>query len=317
VTAVTPASPGTCARPEALAPPLRRVLDRLDAAGEPLALDELARQLFALTARPPAALARRLLASALGFRPAALPEPLDLRALPRLAAGPAADVALAAAEWIVVDLETTGLAIDACTILEIGAVRVRGARLVDRFQTLVDPGVPIPPRISALTGIDRTLIDGAPPLERAIRAFRAWAGAGAEIPFVAHNAAFDERFVRRALAAHGLPDWSGPVVCTRKLARRLLPALRRYDLDTLSARFGISNAARHRALGDAEAAARALVELVAIGCAERGLATLGDLLTLQAQPAARRRRRRRAARTAAREAGAGSRAPSVGPKAAP
>jgi DNA polymerase III epsilon subunit family exonuclease len=293
-TVVIAASPGPFAarvRPGPLAPPLRRVLDRLGKGGEPLALDALAQELFALTSRPAPALARRLVASALGLGEAGLPEPLDLRALPRLAAGAAAALPLDAAEWIVVDLETTGLAADACTILEIGAVRVAGLRRVERFQTLVDPGGPIPPRITALTGIDRTLVDGAPPLARAIRAFHEWAGAGAP-PFVAHNASFDERFVRRALAAHALPDWSGPVVCTRKLARRLLPELRRYDLDSLAARFGIANHARHRALGDAEAAARALVELLEIARSERSLQTLGDLLALQAEPASARRRSR-------------------------
>jgi DNA polymerase-3 subunit epsilon len=163
----------------------------------------------------------------------------------------------------------------------------------------VDPGVPIPPRITALTGIDRTLVDGAPPLARAIGAFHAWAGAASGAAFVAHNASFDERFVRRALAAHGLSDWSGPVVCTRKLARRLLPGLPRYDLDSRCAQFGVTNGARHRALGDAEAAARALVELLAIGRGERALATLGDLLTLQAEPVARRKRKRKARAAAA------------------
>jgi DNA polymerase-3 subunit epsilon len=287
-------------RAGALAPPLRRALQRLEARGEPLALDDLARALFALTGPPAPALARRLVATALGFAEASLPEPLDLRALPRIAAGPIAALPLDGAEWIVVDLETTGLSADACAILEIGAVRIAGLRLVERFQTLVDPGVPIPPRITALTGIDRTLVDGAPPLSRAIRDFHAWAGGGSALPFVAHNASFDERFVRRALAANALPDWSGPVVCTCKLARRLLPTLGRYDLDALAAQFGISNAARHRALGDAEAAARALVELVGIARAERSLSTVGDLLALQAEPAARGRRRRRA-RTSAGE----------------
>lgn len=280
------------ASPGSLAEPLRRSLDRHGAPDGPLALDELARRLFALTARPAPGLARRLVASALGFGATALPEPLDLQALPRLAAGALAEVELAAAEWIVVDLETTGLAPEASTILEIGAVRVAGLRLVERFQTLVDPGVPIPPRITALTGIDRALVEGAPPLGPALRAFRAWAGAAR--PFVAHNAGFDERFVRHALARHGLPGWEGPVVCTRKLARRLLPALRRYDLDHLCAQFGVTNTARHRALGDAEATARALLELLAIGRGEHGLVTLGDLLALQAAPPARRRRARSA-----------------------
>lgn len=284
----------------ALAEPLRRGLARHGAPDQPLALDELARRLFALTARPAPGLARQLVASALGFGAATLPERLDLRALPRLAAGPLAEVELSAAEWIVVDLETTGLAPEACTILEIGAVRVAGLRLVERFQALVDPGVPIPPRITALTGIDRTLVAGAPPLGPALRAFRSWVGPGGPRPFVAHNAGFDERFVRQALARHALPEWDGPVVCTRKLARRLLPALRRYDLDSLCSQFGVGSLERHRALGDALAAAHALVELLAIGRAEHGLVTLGDLLALQAAPPARRPRTRagRAARAA-------------------
>lgn len=289
--AVSSPSPALSDPAPAAAPSWRRALDRVGAHGQALPLDELARRLFALTAEPGPQLARRLVASVLGLRPELLPERLDLATLPSLAAGAVADLPLDRVEWIVVDLETTGLSIDACTILEIGAVRIAGLQRVERFQTLVDPGRPIPSRITALTGIDRSLIDGAPPLERAIRAFSAWAGGGPSAVFVAHNAQFDERFVRRALAAHALPDWAGPVVCTRKLARRLLPALRRYDLDTLSARFGIANGARHRALGDAEATARALLELVEIGRAERALHTLGDLLTLQAAPTSRRRRR--------------------------
>ena len=275
----------------AAAPSWRRVLDRVGAHGQALPLDELARRLFALTSRPAPLLARRLVASVLGVRAEVLPDALDLAAVPCLAAGDVASLPFERVEWIVVDLETTGLSVEACTILEIGAVRISGLQRVERFQTLVDPGRPIPSRITALTGIDRSAVDGAPRLERAIQDFWDWAGGGSSAVFVAHNAQFDERFVRRALAAHRLPDWAGPVVCTRKLARRLLPSLRRYDLDTLSARFGIANGARHRALGDAEATARALLELVEIGREERALQTLGDLLTLQAAPASGRRRR--------------------------
>jgi len=76
-----------------------------------------------------------------------------------------------------------------------------------------------------------------------------------------------------------------------RLARRLLPELPRYDLDTLSARFGISNRWRHRALGDAEAAARALLELIEIARDRHGVANVGDLVSLQV---ARRKRATRA-----------------------
>jgi len=234
-------------------------------------------------------------ASALGCRAEHLPGAVDVRALPRLVEGSVAGVDLADAEWVVVDLETTGLSPERSTILEIGAVRIAGLRAVAHFQTLVDPGVPIPAAITALTGIDRQIVDGAPDLERAIRSFRTWVGPGPGVAFVAHNAPFDARFVRRAFAAHGLPPWPGPIFCTRRLARRLVPDLPRFDLDSLSARFGIANRWRHRALGDAEAAARALLELLAIGGEAGTLRTVGDLLALQAAAVPPRRRGRRRA----------------------
>jgi len=277
----------------ALGPPLRRVLDRLDAGGVALPIAELAQRLLALRTPVDDALARRLLASAFGCHAARLPDLVAVRELPRLFEGPVAAVALAAADFVVVDLETTGLSAEQCTILEIGAVRIRGLQAVDTFHTLIDPRATIPPFITRLTGIDRSMVDGAPPLATAIRDFHTWAASTPDASFVAHNASFDARFVARAFADHALSPWSGPTFCTVRLARRLLPELARYDLDTLSARFGISNRWRHRALGDAEAAARALLELLEIAREQHGVANVGDLVSLQA---ARRKRSSRARR---------------------
>jgi DNA polymerase III epsilon subunit family exonuclease len=275
----------------ALGPPLRRVLDRLDAAGATLPVAELAQHLLALSAPVGDALARRLLASAFGCHAEQLPDLVSVRELPRIFEGPVAALPLAAAHFVVVDLETTGLSAEQCTILEIGAVRIRGLRAVDTFHTLIDPGTSIPPFITRLTGIDRSMVEGAPPLARAICDFHAWASAVPGAAFVAHNASFDARFVARAYADHALPPWSGPTFCTVRLARRVLPELARYDLDTLSAHFGISNRWRHRALGDAEAAARALLELIEIARDRHDVANVGDLVSLQA---ARRKRATRA-----------------------
>ncbi len=266
----------------ALAPPLRRVLDSLDAAGAALPVAELAQRLFSLRAPLDDALARRLLASAFGCDAARLPDLVAVRELPRLFEGPVAALPLTNADFIVVDLETTGLSAEQCTILEIGAVRIRGLQAEDTFHTLIDPGAAIPPFITRLTGIDRSMVEGAPPIATAIHDFHAWAAATPDAAFVAHNASFDARFVARALSDHALPPWSGPTFCTVRLARRLLPDLARYDLDTLSARFGISNRWRHRALGDAEAAARALLELLAIARDLHAVANVGDLVSLQA-----------------------------------
>lgn len=278
----------------ALGPPLRRVLDRLDAADARLPVAELAQHLLSLTAPLDVAIARRLLAAALGCGAERLPDHVAVRELPRIVEGPRVARPLDTAEWIVVDLETTGLSPEQCTILEIGAVRIRGLRSVETFHTLVDPGTAIPPFITRLTGIDRTTVDGAPMLAAAIHAFRTWVGDDEGTAFVAHNASFDHRFVACAFERHGLTAWPGPILCTRRLARRILPDLGRYDLDTLSARFGIANRWRHRALGDAEATAQALLALLAIAQDAHAVLELGDLVQLQSARLARKSRARAA-----------------------
>lgn len=275
-------------------PGLRGAIERLRERGDALPLSALAAELLALRLPPAPALARRVVAAALGARPAALSDPLDLRlwdvsALdPELAAPDTARaLPLAAAEFVVVDLETTGLAHATSTILEIGAVRIAGGCAVERFTTLVNPGMPVPAAITALTGIDDLLVRRAPPLGPAVAAFAGWLARHPAAPFVAHNAGFDEGFVSRALDAHGLPPLARPVLCTRKLARRIVPELRRYGLDRLAAHYGVgfggAALGRHRALGDAQVTAEVLLRLLARVQEDPAVRTLGDLLDLQAR----------------------------------
>ncbi len=269
---------------------LQRSLAQLRARGEALGVAELAQRLLALESPVPPALARRLLATALGWAPSALPDRIEVCQLRPPEEREVAGLRLEQARFAVVDLETTGLALDRAQILEIGAVRVAGLRPADRFATLVRPRGTISRAITALTGIDAALVADAPPPSRALRSFRDWLEAGAPAPFVAHNAHFDARFVARALCDQRLAPYRAPVLCTRRLARRLLPGLGRYDLDHLCAHFGISNPARHRGPGDAEATARALIELLEIAHSRAGITSVGELLDLQARPPARRRR---------------------------
>jgi DNA polymerase III epsilon subunit family exonuclease len=295
----------------------RRSLDRIRAEGRPLDVPELAGRLLRLAGAPPATLARRLLAAALECPPEALPERFeaaDLRALRHgLLGRPAgaadspgavrsrAELPLARAAYTVVDLETTGLSADAAAILEIGAVRVEGLCPTARFATLVDPGGAIPASITRLTGIDAELVADAPATAVAVPALHRWLATTPDAAFVAHNAGFDARFLARAFERAGLAPLPGPVLCTRRLGRRLVPTLGRFDLDSLCARFGVANRARHRALGDADATARVLLELLALARAE-GVETLGELVDLQERPLPRRprRSRRRAVRAAGR-----------------
>jgi DNA polymerase-3 subunit epsilon len=264
--------------------------------GEPVGLAELARALLAAPGPVPSALARRVVAAALEAPPESLSDPLAPAALARAGGVVDLETPLEAADWVVVDLETTGLSRRGATILEIGAVRISGLALADRFASLVHPGRPIPRAITALTGIDDAAVAGAPPLSDALPRFLAWLGQTPGAPFVAHNAAFDHGFVAAALADHALPPLDAPVLCTKLLGRRLVPELRRFGLDPLTRHFGIDfgegAGGRHRALGDAWATAELLLRLLALAREQAGVATLGDLVALQAAPA------RRPARTA-------------------
>lgn len=154
--------------------------------------------------------------------------------------------------FVVFDLETTGTRPGQDGITEIGAVKVRGGEVLGEFATLVDPGTSIPPQIVALTGITTAMVQDAPRITRVLPAFLEFA-AGAVL--VAHNAPFDTGFLRAACQEHGYA-WPKPaVVCTVRLARRVLtrqdtPSFR---LSALAALFGASTAPDHRALTDARA----------------------------------------------------------------
>lgn len=278
---------------------LARSIDRIRAEGRELDLAELAQRLLSLQEPLDRSLARRLLATAFGCPPESLPDRLrdvDLLAARhgflRGAGRRGLDVPLERASFTVVDLETTGLARD-CEIVEIGAVRVEALRMTGRFETLVDPGEALPPAIHDLTGIDPRALEDAPPAQEALPALRRWLAATPDAALVAHNASFDRGFLERGFARLGLPPLRVPVLCTRRLGRRLVPRLRAYNLDALCAQFGIANPARHRALGDAGATARLLLELLALAREEQPHATLRDLIELQDRPPRPRRSARR------------------------
>jgi DNA polymerase III epsilon subunit family exonuclease len=272
---------------------MRRRLGVLRAEGAAVPLVELARRLLALDGAPPAPIARRLIAGLLGTRPEALPEALAPRELRPVEESAVAATPLAYARFAVVDIETTGLSSADDAIIEIGAVRVDRLCATSRFETLVRPPGPGPlsAAIVSLTGIDDALLAPAPPAHRALASFARWLGEAGGAPWVAHNARFDSTFLRRAFEGQGARAPAVAVLCTQRIARRLLPRLGRYDLDHVCAQFGVRNRARHRALGDADATARVWIELLALA---RGIETVGDLLDLQEQPVRRRRRKRRA-----------------------
>jgi len=250
----------------------------------------VARALLACAVAPPPEVARRIVAAALGRSAHDLPDrlaPADLD--PRTPAPAWASTPLERAEFHVVDLETTGLS-RSCEILEIGAVHVAAGRRVSHFFTLVRPSGPVPAKITALTGIDDASVREAPPASECLGRFRTWLDRSPGAPFVAHNAPFDAGFVGRGFARYGLRPLDVPVLCTRKLARRALPALGGFGLDRVCEHLGIRNSARHRAAGDAAATAELLLALLDRARTRHRLETLGDLDQLLRSPPARRAR---------------------------
>ncbi len=191
--------------------------------------------------------------------------------------------------FVVLDLETTGLRPDDDRITEVGAVKVRGGEVLGEFQTLVHPGVPVPPAITAVTGISDALVAEAPPLPTVVPMLLEFLD-GAVL--VAHNARFDTGFLDAALVRLGYPRLSNDVVDTARLARRLVrDEVRDRRLATLARFFRSRTTPVHRALEDA----RATVDVLH-GLLERagaiGVTTVEDLLDQQrsrSEPAFRKR----------------------------
>jgi DNA polymerase-3 subunit epsilon len=176
--------------------------------------------------------------------------------------------------FVVVDLETTGGSPRDSRITEIGAVRVTGGERIGTFHALVNPGEPIPPYISHLTGIDDFLVREEPPIEAVLPAFLEFAR-GAIL--VAHNARFDFSFLNENLRRLDYPALGGPPVCTAKLARRVVwPDVPNVRLQTLAQYFRTRAKPIHRALDDAMACAEVLDGLIDLG-GRLGILTLGDL----------------------------------------
>lgn len=171
------------------------------------------------------------------------------------------DTPLRDTTFVVVDLETTGGSAENDAVTEIGAVKVRGGVVVGEFATLVDPGRAIPPTIVELTGITTAMVRAAPRMEQVLPSFLEFA-AGSVL--VAHNAGFDVGFLRAAAARNDTVWPRFPVVCTVKLARRVLgrdeaPSVR---LSALADLFHVSTRPTHRALDDARATVDVLHALI-------------------------------------------------------
>ena len=163
-------------------------------------------------------------------------------------------------DFVVLDLEAIGARAVPARIIELGAYRLRSGRIIDEFQTLINPGVPLPRFISALTGITDEMLAGAPRFADIVGAWLEFSG---EAVLVAHNATFDLALLNQEIARI-FPGcrMRNPELCTVKLARRLIRNLDSHNLDSLAEHFGFEIPERHRAAGDARATAQILLRLL-------------------------------------------------------
>ncbi|MGH8915270.1 MAG: exonuclease domain-containing protein, partial [Acidimicrobiia bacterium] len=179
--------------------------------------------------------------------------------------------------FCVLDLETTGGSPFDCEITEIGAVRHRGGELLGTFQTLVDPGLPIPPSITILTAISQSMVINAPPIPEALPAFLEFIG---DAVIVGHNVRFDLSFLNAAAGRLDYERLSNDSVDTAGLARRLIrDEVRNLKLQTLAAYFRSPVSPIHRALDDARATAHVFHALLE-RAGSLGVTNLDDLLQL-------------------------------------
>jgi DNA polymerase-3 subunit epsilon len=161
---------------------------------------------------------------------------------------------------VMIDFETTGLSPDmGDRITEVAALRIEDGRVTGRYVSLINCNVRIPSFITGLTGITQQMVDTAPPVSDVVPALLDFIG---DDTLAAHNASFDEKFLRAESARLGLAPRHQGTVCSLKLSRRVFPALGSYKLGNLSSQLGIRfNSAAHRAEADAEVAAQVLLHI--------------------------------------------------------
>ncbi len=181
-------------------------------------------------------------------------------------------------DFVVVDIEATGAKMPPNRIIELGAYRIRGGRIVDSFVTLVNPEISIPRFVIALTGITNEMVKPAPLFaEVAPR----WLEFVDDAVLIAHNAPFDTNFlnheISRVYPGHRMMN---PHLCTVTLSRRALPGLLNYRLETVADHFSIPIFDRHRAGSDALATAEVFLRILA-RLEEHGVRDLAAARTFQ------------------------------------
>lgn len=186
---------------------------------------------------------------------------------------------LSETDFVVFDLETTGAKVPGCRVTEIGAFKVSGGRIVDEFQTLINPLMPIPAFIAELTGISDEMVKSAPQFQEVADELLSFIG---DAVLVAHNAPFDIRFINHEIGkVFDGYRLGNSHLCTVQLSRKLLPDIDNHRLHTVADYYSIEIVNRHRAGDDALATAKIFVQFLPM-LAEMGITDLRQARRLQA-----------------------------------
>jgi len=176
-------------------------------------------------------------------------------------------------EFVVFDIETMGLNAYSNEIIEIGAVKIKAGRIIDRYSQLFNPGKPIPYKITEITGITDQLVTNEPKIDQVIGKFVDFIG---DAVLVAHNAPFDMGFIKRDIKKYLNIDLENSVIDTLQMARDLFPDLKKYGLGDLNKVLGLALENHHRAVDDSQATANMFIIFLE-KYKERGIEYLKDI----------------------------------------
>ena len=159
-------------------------------------------------------------------------------------------------EFVVFDIETTGLNSHTNKIIEIGAVKIKAGRIIDRYSQLINPGISIPYHITEITSITNEQVANQPKIDEVIGKFVEFIG---DAVLVAHNAPFDMGFIKRDIKEYLNIDLECSVIDTLQMARDLFPDFKKYGLGDLNKSLGLALEKHHRAVDDSQATANMFI----------------------------------------------------------
>ncbi|MDN6432530.1 MAG: PolC-type DNA polymerase III, partial [Lacticaseibacillus paracasei] len=181
---------------------------------------------------------------------------------------------LASAEYVVFDVETTGLSAVYDKVIELAAVKMKDGKVIDQFEEMIDPGFPLSELTINLTHITDDMVHGSKSEVDVFKLFQQFCDGAI---MVGHNVTFDVGFLDNGYERHGLADIDNPVIDTLELSRMLHPERKNHKLDTLAKQYKVSLEHHHRANADAEATGYLLYALEKEAAKMYGMTTLNQL----------------------------------------